>query len=226
MWLVLWIPKKYKKRIYNYLFKQQIYVLESSPMTLLKYSVLCSWRAPFDGQYKLNVSVFFKKNLGGTKEACCGEVLRDCRGRILEIFYKPFPDATSRDEVLLLGVLHGIDEILKRRLEAKDILLEVNHKKIVKVLNRENDIPIECLGLYHKIFGSLEFDKYEISFQYSQGNTVANRVAYIASHLTVGQSFPIGDRGFETEVRHDRLNIPRYEIIPKESSDEEFEVWF
>ncbi|XP_059638379.1 uncharacterized protein LOC132280220 isoform X2 [Cornus florida] len=150
MSLILWIPRKYEKRIYNYLFNQQIYVLESSPMTLLKYSGLCSWKAPFDGQYKLNVSVFFKKNLGGTKEAFCGEVLRDCRGRILEIFYKPFPDATSRDEVFLLGVLHGIDEILKRRSEAKYILLEINHKKIVKVLNREKDRPIECLGLYQK----------------------------------------------------------------------------
>ncbi|XP_059638132.1 uncharacterized protein LOC132280047 [Cornus florida] len=190
MWWFLRIPNEYKKWIYNYMFKQQIYVIESCPANLLThYTTFHCWDAPPDEFYKLNISGFFKETLGGTKEASCGEVLRDFRGRILEIFHKPLPDATSRDEVVLLGVHHGIDEILQKRSEAKKIILGIDHKKIFKVLRREERIPKEYFELYHKIFHMLlQFDDYDILFQYPQENVVANRVAYIASSLTVGQS--------------------------------------
>ncbi|XP_059638293.1 uncharacterized protein LOC132280176 isoform X2 [Cornus florida] len=230
MFWLSFIPRQYDEMIYNYMFKQQIYVLESCPIVFLTDGTCpCFWHPPPVGWYKLSVSGFFKVNLDGTKEASCGEVFRDCKGRILEIFHKPLPDATSRDEVFLLGVHHGIDEILRSKSEVKEIIFEIDHKTIVKVLNEEKRIPVEYLELYKKIIDMLsKFDVCRIEFPHSQGNAVANRVAYIASHLTVGQSFPKGDRGFETQVMCDQLKIPRHEIFPKkgieaeESSDDEF----
>ncbi|XP_059634611.1 uncharacterized protein LOC132276961 [Cornus florida] len=213
------IPKKSEETIYNYMYNQQIYVLESCPEPLLKRPVfMCFWELPREGWFKLNVSGIFKEKLGGTKEAFCGDVLRDCSGSIFGIFHKPFPDATSRDEVLLLGLHHGINEILQRRSRAKRIILEFDHKEMVKVLRRGKPYATgEYMELYHKIFDMLlKFDEYEISFQFPQGNAVAYRVAYIASHLTVGQNFPKNDRCFEKLVWQDRWNIPRYVFFPKE----------
>ncbi|XP_059633288.1 uncharacterized protein LOC132276055 [Cornus florida] len=220
---VSWIPRMYDKRIYNYMFKQQMYVLESLRMTLLRKDIgNCVWRPPLMGWYKLNVYGFFKENLGGTKEASCGVVWRDFRGRIVKIFHKPLPDATSREEVLLLGVHYGLDKTLQRRSGAKKIVLEIDHKRIFNVLNCDKPKPLECSlecsELYDKTLDMLvKFEGCDIWF--SHGNAVANRVAYIASHLTVGQSFPIGDKGFKTLVRCDRLRIPRHGIFLKESME-------
>ncbi|XP_059636392.1 uncharacterized protein LOC132278585 isoform X2 [Cornus florida] len=255
MWFFLRIDEKYRKRIYNYMFKQQIYVLDNYRGTLA--AIVCFWEAPPSGWYKLNVSGFCKEDLGGTKEAGCGAVLRDSRGRILEIFHKPFPDTTYRDEVLrdsrgrifeggnleifhkpfpdtasrdelfLLGVYHGIYETLQRRLKVKRIILEIDHKKIFKLLSHYSPsrmVDDELYEFFRNIFYMLsKFDDYEIKFQLPQGNSLANRVAYIASHLTVGQRFPIFDKCFETQVKCDQLEIPRYEVFleEEESSDED-----
>ncbi|XP_059636554.1 uncharacterized protein LOC132278712 isoform X2 [Cornus florida] len=231
MWWFYRIPGKYNKGIYNYMFKQQIYVLENCAFTVLEHPVIiCSWQPPFDGWYKLNVSGFFKENLDGTIEASCGQVLRDSWGMVLERFHKPLPDATSRDEAFILGVHHGIYEILQRRSEAKNIILEIDHKIIFNVLSRFQHLRFDHRELYLEIFTLLsKFDKYEISFRYSQGNGLAKRVAYIASHLTMGQSFPTGDKGYETQVKCDQWKIPRYEIAlekrneVEESCDEDIE---
>ncbi|XP_059637078.1 uncharacterized protein LOC132279160 isoform X2 [Cornus florida] len=226
MYWIYTSPRMYEERVYNYLFKQQIYVLESCPEALSEHEVIsCFWIPPPIGWYKLNVSGFFKENLGGTKEAGCGVVIRDHWGTVLKLLHKPLHHATSREEVFLLGVYYGIEEILQRSQSTK-IVLEIDHKQICIVLSGRAHLPTENIGLYYKIFDMLSsLNKKRVLFQYPQGNILAKRIAYIASHLTMGQSFPIDERGYDTQVCCDQLELTRYEIVPRieELSDDDFE---